>query len=71
MGKLFITHPEAIKDPLMQALSSENSRTVSTYARSFKYSAHNNTLPLHFELFISSLIKLISHHDLAVKKNAL
>ena len=45
IGKLFITHPEAIKEPLMQALGAENSRTVSTYARSFKFSAHNNTAP--------------------------
>lgn len=45
IGKLFITHPEAIKEPLMLALRSDNSRTVSTYARSFKYSAHNNTAP--------------------------
>lgn len=71
IGKLFITHPESIKQPLMEGLSSQDTKTVSTYGRSFKYSAHKNDAPHHFEPFVPSLIKLISHHDLAVKRNAL
>ena len=71
IGKLFITHPEQPKDSLKQALMSNNIMTVSTVARSFKFSANNNNTPHHFTPFISILIQLIKQNDLAVKRNAL
>lgn len=46
-------------------------RTVSTCARSFKFSAHISKNPSLFEPFIHILIKLIGEKDLAVKKNSL
>ena len=71
IGKLFITHPDEIKGPLEQALLSQNIMTVSTVARSFKFSAHNNTNPHHFNSFVNILIQLVKQNDLAVKKNSL
>lgn len=45
--------------------------TVATYARSFKYSAHNNNQPEKFQKFVGILVDLIKHTDLAIKKNSL
>lgn len=71
IGKLFVTHPLDIQNPLNQGLNSKDVKTVSTYVRSFKYSAHNNNSPSTFQPFVKVLIDLVGHSDLAVKKNAL
>lgn len=71
IGKLFITHPDSLKPFLENALNSNNPSTVATYARSFKYSAHNNMQPEKFASFIPILVNLIKQNDLAIKKNSL
>jgi len=71
IGKLFISHPKLMEEPLLHALHSNNEKTVSTCARSFKFSAHNNQNPHDFEKFVPILINLMKQKDLAVKRNAL
>ena len=57
--------------PLDQALKSNNPLTVSTCARSFKYSAHNNKDPKSMKNFVGALVSLIRSNDLMIKKNSL
>lgn len=45
IGKLFITHPQELTPFIEQAFKSNDVNTVATYAKSFKYSAHNNNQP--------------------------
>lgn len=45
IGKLFITHPKELTPFINTAFSSKDVNTVATYAKSFKYSAHNNEQP--------------------------
>jgi hypothetical protein len=71
IGKLFITHPDALTPYIEQSLGSQDAMTVGTYARSFKYSAHNNNQPDKFKKFVGILVDLIRHSDLAIKKNSL
>jgi HEAT repeat protein len=71
IGKLFITHPDALSPYLEQSLKSADPSTVATYAKSFKYSAHNNNHPEKFQQFILILVDLIRNSDLAIKKNSL
>ena len=71
IGKLFITHPDALTPYIEQSLGSKDAMTVGTYARSFKYSAHNNNQPEKFRKFVGILVELIKHSDLAIKKNSL
>jgi cullin-associated NEDD8-dissociated protein 1 len=56
---------------LENSLKSKDASTVATYARSFKYSAHNNKQPEYFKSFIPILVDLIKQNDLAIKKNSL
>lgn len=60
IGKLFFTHPTVLAEYVLKGLESQDLLTVSTYARSFKFSAHNNQYPNDFVLFIDKLISLIS-----------
>lgn len=71
IGKLFVTHPDALAPYIEQSLGSNDASTVGTYARSFKYSAHNNNQPEKFQKFVTILVNLIGHSDLAIKKNSL
>ena len=71
IGKLFITHPDALAPFIEQSLKSNDPSTVATYARSFKYSAHNNFQADKFGNFVTILVDLIRQNDLAIKKNSL
>ena len=71
IGKLFITHPQELTPFISTAFSSNDVNTVATYAKSFKYSAHNNEQPQYFAQFIMNLIQLIGNSDLSVKRYSL
>jgi len=52
-------------------LNSTNPKTIATCAKSFKYSSHKSTQPHIFRQFIPTLIKLIGHADIGIKRNTL
>ena len=72
IGKLYIAHPLGLEKMLTDSLKSENSTVVSTIAKSFKFAAHKTKdPPANFTTFVESLIKLIKHKDLAIKRNCM
>lgn len=71
IGKLFVAHAPKLSESLQKALQSDVNVTVATCAKSFKYSAYNDTNAENFAPFINILVKLIRSDDLAVKKNAI
>lgn len=57
---------------LKTSLNSDNATVVSTIAKSFKFAAHKTkNPPNNFANFVESLIGLISHKDLAIKRNCM
>lgn len=71
IGKLFVSHPNQISKPLIDAMLNKDALTVATCASSFKYSAHNNKNPQDFIPFIDILIQMIKSPDIEIKKNCL
>ena len=72
IGKLYIAHPQGLESMMTQSLNSQNATVVSTIAKSFKFAAHKTKdPPPNFATFIENLIKLISHKDLAIKRNCM
>ena len=49
IGKLYVTHPEALAKMLLDALQSTDAVVIATCAKAFKYSAHKTKqAPPHF-----------------------
>ena len=71
IGKLFITHPTVLSPYIEKAFASNDMNTIATYAKSFKYSSHNNSQPHFFQPFIGNLIGLIGNLDLSVRRYTL
>jgi len=72
IGKLYVTHPDALSKMLLDALQSTDAVVIATCAKAFKYSAHKTKqAPPHFGQFIDILINLIPRNDLAIKKHCM
>lgn len=71
IGKLFNTYPLEIGPSLVQAFGTNELGMQSTCTKSFKYSAHSGTEPVHFEAFVPILLQQIGATDLALKEYAL
>jgi len=72
IGKLYIAYPEDLSNMLTDSLKSENTNVVSTMVKSFKFAAHKTKdPPKNFTGFVGSLVKLMSHKDLAIKRNCM
>jgi hypothetical protein len=71
IGKLFITHPTVLSPFMEKAFACNEMNTIATYAKSFKYSSHNNSQPQFFQPFIQNLIDLIGNQDLSVRRYTL
>jgi hypothetical protein len=71
LGKLFAAHGFKIQKEILNALQKGDTRQISTFARSFKFSAYNNYDKALFVPYADVLVSLIANKDLDVKVSAL
>lgn len=71
IGRLFLTQQATLRGHIEKALAGGQPLVVSTFARSFKYSALRNDNAAHFVPFVKPLIDALSVKNLEVKRNVL
>ena len=71
IGKLFFTEHSSLTGIIMAAFKSGNNNTISTFARSFKYSAFKNPNTIHFSPLIKVIIDALNVNHVEVKQNVL